>query len=70
MKIIEVTHGLTLMITNEEADLLLKFDEQTPVVLKRELDQRQQLMANSLVNKNVLLRLKENGNVIYKRKTG
>ena len=69
MKIIEVTQGLTIAITNEEADLLLKFDEQTPSVLKRELDQRQQLMANNLVNKNVLLRLKENGNIIYKRKT-
>jgi hypothetical protein len=69
MKILEITHGLSVAITNEESDLLLKFDEHTPVVLKRDLDQRQQLMASNLVNKNVLTRVKENGCVVYKRKT-
>jgi hypothetical protein len=69
MKIIEVTHGMSVAITNEEADLLLKFDEQTPSMARRDLDQRQQLMANNLVNKNVLKRIKENGRIVYKRKT-
>jgi hypothetical protein len=68
MKIVEVLNGLSVAITNEEADLLLQFDEQTPSIARRDLDERKQIMANSLVNKNVLKRIKENGRVIYKRK--
>jgi hypothetical protein len=69
MKIVEITNGMSVAITNEEADLLLQFDEQTPSMARRDLDQRQQLMANNLVNKNVLKRIKENGRIVYKRKT-
>lgn len=69
MKIVEVIDGLTVAITNEEADLLLQFDEQTPSVARRDLDERKQIMANNLVNKNVLKRIKENGRIVYKRKT-
>jgi pheromone shutdown protein TraB len=69
MKIVEVIDGLTVAITNEEADLLLQFDEQTPSVARKDLDERKQIMANNLVNKNVLKRIKENGRIVYKRKT-
>lgn len=68
MKIVEIMNGMSVAITNEEADLLLKFDEQTSGMARRDLDQRQQLMANNLVNKNVLKRIKENGRIVYKRK--
>ena len=69
MKIVEITNGLSVAITNEEADLLLQFDEQTPSLARRDLDERKQIMANNLVNKNVLKRIKENGRIVYKRKT-
>ena len=70
MKIVEVTKQLQVAITNEEADVLLQFDESTPVVAKGDLNDRQQMMANQLVNKNLLLRIKENGRTIYKKRSG
>lgn len=68
MKIIEVTDKLTVAITNEEADMLNQFDEDTPVMAKSDMDERQQLLANQLVNKDLLLRKNENGRISYKRK--
>jgi hypothetical protein len=70
MKIVEVTKQLQVAITNEEADVLLQFDEDTPIVAKGDLNDRQQLMANQLVNKNLLLRIKENGRTVYKKRSG
>ena len=70
MKIVEVTKQLQVAITNEEADVLLQFDENTPVEAKGDLNDRQQMMANQLVNKNLLLRIKENGRTIYKKRSG
>jgi hypothetical protein len=69
MKIVEVTKQLQVAITNEEADVLLQFDEDTPVMAKGDLNDRQQMMANQLVNKNLLLRIKENGRTIYKKRS-
>ncbi len=70
MKIVElIPQNLKVAITNEEADVLAQFDEQTPVVAKSDLDERQQLMANQLVNKNLLLRKNEDGRITYKRRT-
>jgi hypothetical protein len=69
MKIIELTQRLNIAITNEEAELLNKFDETTPVMAKRDLDEREKLLANQLVNKNVLIRKKdEHGRITYKRR--
>jgi hypothetical protein len=68
MKIIEVTGNIKLAITNEEADVLAKFDEETPTKSKQELSEREQHIVNQLVNKDVLLRKNENGQIIYKKK--
>jgi len=70
MKIVEVTKQLQVAITNEEADVLLQFDEDTPIVAKGDMNDRQQVMANQLVNKNLLLRIKENGRTVYKKRPG
>lgn len=70
MKIIELTRNLNIAITNEEADLLAKFDDETPSMAKRELSERQQVIANNLVNKDLLLRRNEDGRIIYKKPTG
>lgn len=69
MKIVELTQNINVAITNEEADVLSQFDEETPVMARGDLDDRQQLMANQLVNKNLLTRKNENGRTIYKRRT-
>jgi hypothetical protein len=68
MKIVEVTHYLTVAITNEEANMLNQFDDSTPVMTKSDMDERQQLLANQLVNKDLLVRKNENGRITYKRK--
>ena len=70
MKIIEVTGNIKLAITNEEADVLAKFDDETPTKTKQDLSEREQHIINQLVNKDVLLRKNENGQIIYKKKTG
>jgi hypothetical protein len=70
MKIVEVTKQLQVAITNEEADVLLQFDEDTPVIAKGDLNERQQILANQLVNKNLLLRKNEDGRIIYKKRPG
>lgn len=70
MKIIELTEQLKIAITNEEADLLKRFDDNTPVVAKRDLDEREQYTATQLVNKDILTRKKdEQGRISYKRRT-
>lgn len=68
MKIIEVTNKIKLAITNEEADVLAKFDTETPTKTKQDLSERELHIANQLVNKDVLLRKNENGQIIYKKK--
>jgi len=68
VKIVEVTSTLTVSITNEEADLYNKFDEQTLVMAKHELNDREQLIANQLVNKDLLLRKNQDGQIIYKKR--
>jgi hypothetical protein len=67
LKIVELLNNIALPITNEEADLLQEFNESREVH-KQDLDERQQVIANQLVNKDVLYRLRENGRIIYKKK--
>lgn len=68
MKIIEVTGGLHLPITNEESDLLSKFHEGDSVS-RNDLNQRQVIIANGLVNKDVLYRKNQDGRITYYKKT-
>ena len=67
MKILEITQGLQMQITNEEADVLGRFNEAT-VVENKEFNERELYVANQLVNKNVLLRKNQDGKVIYKKR--
>jgi hypothetical protein len=69
MKIIELTKPkLSVYVNNEEAELLNLFDDENPKWLKRDFNDRQLLVANQLVNKNLLKRLKEDGRIVYKRR--
>jgi hypothetical protein len=65
MKIIELTNKLLLPITNEENTLLKKFSSDQ--IAKQELSDREQILANQLTVKNVLLRINDNGKIHYKK---
>jgi hypothetical protein len=67
MRIVELLNNITLPITNEEAEILDMF-EQVKELAKHELDDRQVIMANKLVNKDVLYRINENGRIKYKKR--
>ena len=67
MRIVELLNKINLPIDNEEADLLREFDDQSEVH-KADLDTRQQHIANQLVNKDVLRRIRENGRITYRKK--
>ena len=67
MRIVELLNNITLPITNEEAEVLDMLNDRREL-RKADLDERQQLMANSLVNKDVLYRINENGRITYKKR--
>ena len=70
MKIVELVNKVSQPVTNEESDVLGQFQEK-PVIKKTELNEREQEVANFLVNKDILLRQKnEEGRIIYKKKQG
>ena len=68
MKIIEVTGGLHMPITNEESDLLSKLHEGNSVS-RKDLNERQIEVANHLVNRDVLYRKNQDGRITYYKKT-
>jgi hypothetical protein len=67
MKIVELLNKIRLPITNEEADVLGQFDESKQIA-KEDMSSRQSLIANQLVNKDVLFRKNENGKIYYRKK--
>ena len=66
MKIIELRNKLLQPISNEETELLEKFDE-TPVA-KATLTEREQALAHQLTVKNILLRVTDDNKIYYSRK--
>lgn len=67
MKIVELLNHIQLPITNEESDVLGKFDEDQSIN-KTSLSDREQQLANQLVNKDILLRKNQDGCITYKKK--
>jgi hypothetical protein len=67
MKIVEITEGLSIILNNEEAGLLEKYSFEEPV-LKKSLSEREKIIANQLVIKDVLLRKNNNGSIQYSKK--
>jgi len=67
MKIVELTNHILLPITNEEKELLERFIGDT-VIAKSHLNEREQLLANHLTTKDVLLRTNEAGKIYYKKR--
>jgi hypothetical protein len=66
MKILELTNKILLPITNEERDLLERFEGDEPIA-KNQLDEREQVVANQLTVKDVLLRTNDAGKIYYKK---
>jgi hypothetical protein len=66
MKIVELTNKVLLPITNEEKDLLDRFISDEPIA-KNQLDEREQVVANQLTVKDVLLRTNDAGKIYYKK---
>jgi hypothetical protein len=67
MKIVELLNNVQLAITNEQADLLGRFDIETKIS-KSSLNEREQLIANQLTVQDILQRRNENGEITYKKK--
>lgn len=67
MKIVELTNKLLLTITNEEHELLEQFMGDASIA-KSQLDEREQMIANQLTVKDVLLRTNEAGKIYYKKR--
>jgi hypothetical protein len=67
MRIVELLNTLKMPISNEEADLLDKFATLTEIA-KHELNDREQVIANKLVERDVLTRRNNNGKITYTKK--
>jgi len=67
MKIVELLNRVQVAITNEQADLLGRFQHE-PSIPKHKLDEREQVIANQLTTQDILLRRNDNGQIIYTKK--
>lgn len=67
MKIVELVNKVRLPITNEESDILGKFNESAELQ-KQDLSPRELILANQLVNKDVLYRKNDEGRIYFKKK--
>ena len=72
MRIIKIQGHLReieVPITNEEYDLLNKFNGERKQWFRRELNEREVHVANMLVIKDILYRKNQDGQITYKKKT-
>ena len=67
MKIVELLNKINVPITNEEAEVLDMFEDDS-VIPRRDLSPRDVILANQLVNKDILYRKHESGHTTYKKK--
>jgi hypothetical protein len=68
MKIIELLNNLRVPVTNEEQDVLGKFRTEK-IIARGDLTEREIVVANQLVNKDVLYRKNANGEITYQKKS-
>ena len=65
MRFTEFKKGITVVITNEEQDVLEMLRDKG-TVNKTKMSEREQTIANQLVNKNIIVRKKSNEQITYK----
>ena len=68
MKIVELLTGINQPVSNEEYTLYRSF-KNVESRHKKDLSERDQHVANQLVNKDLLVRINEDGTILYKKKT-
>ena len=66
MKIEELLNHITVPVTNEEADVLAPFNGSAK--RKRDFNEREQVVVNQLINKDILMRQNTNGIIEYSKK--
>lgn len=66
MKAIDLPSGFSTLISNEESLLLSKVAGHPDGLAKSALDEREQTVANNLVKKDVLTRVKTEGKLYYR----
>jgi hypothetical protein len=67
MKIIELVNNISVPITNEEAEVLGMFEDEQ-AIQRQDLSPRETILANQLVNKDILYRKNETGRITYNKK--
>jgi hypothetical protein len=67
MKIVELVNKINVPITNEEAEVLDMFEDEA-VIQRQDLSPREVILANQLVNKDILYRKHDSGQTTYKKK--
>lgn len=67
MRIIELLNGINLPLTNEESEVLDRFNE-SEVITKKDLDPREQLIMDSLINKDVVRRKNIDDKISYTKR--
>jgi len=67
MKIVELVNKIRIPITNEEADVLGQIED-VKQIAKEDMSARQHLIANQLVNKDILFRKNQDGKIYYRKK--
>jgi hypothetical protein len=66
MRVITLPQGYQILISNEQSELLDRFTPGKPL-LKRSLNERDQVLASELVNKGVLTRCTHQDKLAYYR---
>jgi hypothetical protein len=64
MKVLDLPAGYQILISNEHSELLDKFDAHD-WILKRQLTEREQVLASELAHKGVLTRCSHQGKLAY-----
>lgn len=67
MRIVELVNKIKIPISNEESDVLALFESE-PIIEKQALSPRQIMLANQLVNKDILYRKNETGRITFQKK--
>lgn len=65
MRFVEFVNGIKTFVSGEEQDLIRHIDE-AGSVRKKDLKERQQLLANRLTEKSILIRQKNGEHIEYK----
>ena len=65
MRFVEFTSGLQTFVSKEEADLVEEINKNGSMN-KKDLSERQQVLARRLAEKSILIRQKHNDNIQYK----